>query len=757
MSVILLGFAPEFELTSRLAEELKTLGFETHLASSGYEVIRECLRLRPAAVLLENGITECDILKTTVWLRQDDRTSSIPQFLINRNGDNGYPDKRRIESLADKVCSFNASFSVQEEVEEIAVALKDYEESIGLFSSAEEPPPTDLPSKGAILADLAEAFEERYIKSRLMLRLFQVTRNLDEVDYFVKSLLMQVATIFNCEIVSFLWKSNYVTEYNLIASPVDLGIFEALRRHNQRVAKLEGWGRDEPKDLITWGRKLLRDGGGQISEEAFSTHSVSVDIKFRNILRGRLTLVSQNASPGYWDREMLTDFQNQLALIFSNFIMYHDLETNLSRDNRIFQSIRELAGISTLELGSFRSFLLQSLLILLDLYSTTCGAVVILDDDNRPEEIYALGESENFFRALASRGRNILEIVLEDPAIYTFGGERAGEVIGRPLDTEKLDNLIAVPLQYEDITYGILLLTNIQPFYSVKEIKFLAIFAKQIANQIHSHKTYSVEHLEKRSLEEQLTVARDIQKGLLPKGEFSHPYFDFYAKSVPAKEVGGDFFDYYPLDEDWVGVAIADISGKGMPASLLMSVSMTIFRSIFENEQKPAHFLAKANAILAKEFFPDKFVTALFGMFGPGVLKVASGGHHPIIVYRASENIFEHYEPEGMALGIIDSLEFEEIEIGLSKGDVVIFFTDGLCEASNPEKEQFGYQGIERVTRAKAAESAKDIVEGLFEAVEEHTQGVQAFDDTTVIVAVAKEGIEEETRDGKGGCEVTIL
>jgi serine phosphatase RsbU (regulator of sigma subunit) len=755
MSIVILGFSPGYALGENLSEELRRLGFEPQRVSSGYDVIKACLHHRPAAVLLENRLSDFDVLKTAVWLRHNKHTSGIPLFLVNNPSQNGVMDRNRLSGLTDQVCSFNTSFSSDEKVDEIAAALKHYDDKFGLHMAAVDDEPPEIPTKDAIVVDLAEAFEARYIKSRLMLRLFQVNRNLDEVDYFVKTLLTQISNIFECELVSFVWKGSTLTEYNLVTSPLNQNIYDALKRSNDKLCASIDSKAAKSVDLITWGRKFLVPGNSELNDEDMKSISVSVDIRFRHLLRGRITLTSAKAVMQDWDKEMLEDFQNQLGLIFSNFIMYHDLETSLSRDNKIFQSISELTGITTLELGSFRSFILQALLILLDLYNTTCGAIILLSED-KVEDVYALGESENFFHSLSSEGEPIVKMVMNNPDKYAFASAKSIDPSIKTLDNEAIGNLIAVPLKCTDKIVGVLLLTNVNPFYSVKEMRFISIFAKQIANQIYNHKTYSDEHIERRSLEEQLNVARDIQRGLLPKGTMHHKYFDFYARSDPAKEVGGDFFDYYPLNDDWLGVAIADISGKGMPASLLMSVSMTIFRSIFENDQRPGQFLHKANDILAKEFFPDKFVTALFGMFGPGMLKLASGGHHPAIVYRTSEDSFEHFEPEGMALGIVDGSDFTEMEVKFNPGDIVVFFTDGLCEAANPEKEQFGYKGIEKVLRENAGASPEEIVDALFDAVTEHVQGMPAYDDTTVVAAVANANVAGLNFNENTGCECII-
>jgi serine phosphatase RsbU (regulator of sigma subunit) len=754
MSKVLLGLVNGCELATELVEALKGLGYETHVVYSGYDVIRDAVRLKPSAVVLHSSLEDCDILKTSVWLNRNKVTSQIPQFLISTLNEDDTFEKWKLNGAAETVCNFKARFSPDDGAEAIAQGLKKFEEANGLSPSSDGEPSSEPPSQGAIQADLVEAFESHYIKSRLLLRLLQINRNINEVDYFSKILMEQVAGLFECELISFLWKGECVTEYDLITGPVELGMFEALRRLNQGIVRESGWGGEGPTDLITWGRQFLADSGEEVDPDILAARSVKIDITFKEALRGTLTLATANPSPDFWDTELVVDFKNHLAPIFSNFIMYQDLEMNLSRDDRIFQAIGELAGISTLELESFRSFLLQSLLILLDLYSTNRGAIVMVGENQLPDETVALGESEEFFTSLTSGGESIIDRVLKEPGLYAFGREVSEEDGIEQLDEDTLENLVVAPLECTENLFGIVLLANIHPFNTGKEKKSVMTFAKLISNHIYN-KTLSDEYVDKKSIEEQLTLAREIQMGLLPDGEMNNKAFDIFAKSIPAKQVGGDFFDYYPIDEEWLGVSIADISGKGIPASLLMSMTKSVFQSLFEAERHPSEILTKANNILAKQFFSDKFVTALFGLFVPNRLVLASGGHHPLIVYRTSEDRFEKIDPDGIALGIMENAEFEVAEVEFEPGDVAVFFTDGLCESSNSENEQFGYERIEQVVRAKALNGAEAIVEGLFEALEEHTAGMPAFDDTTVMVAVAKSGEMDYPADTKDESEDT--
>jgi len=736
MSFILLGLGRSSISTSGLTNELKDLGYDLKVVNSGYDVIREAVLNRPAAIILHVGLVDCDVIRTSMWLTSNKGTSEIPQFLVQRDNKNATYEDWKFNGATDTLCNFKGRFTQDSGVEGIASAIKAYADAGG-FSVPDSELGAEPPSKEVIQKDLVEVFESQYIKSRLLLQLLQVNRNINEMDYFAKVLMEHVASMFECELVSFLWKGEDVTEYDLITAPIELGMFEALRRVNQATVRESGWGGDGPTDLITWGRQHISNGGEEMDAKAFASLIEKVDIVFRGDHRGTLILVSKHGSPGLWDSELVTDFKNHLGPVFSNFVMYQDLELNLLRDDRIFQSIGELAGVSTLELENFRSFLLQSLLILLDLYSTNKGAIVIIGSDGCPAETLTLGESEDYFLFQTSGGESIIDRAVKEPRLYAYAHEASSEKDIEQLDDQDVENIVIAPLNCGYDFFGLVILANIRPFNMDKERKSITTFAKLVSNHIHN-KNLSDEYIDKKSIEEQLTLAREIQMGLLPPGEMQNKAYDIYAKSVPAKQVGGDFFDYYPIDEEWLGLSIADISGKGIPASLLMSMTKTLFQSLFETHRHPADVLSKANNILVKQFFSDKFVTALFGLLIPGRLVLASGGHHPLIVYRAAEDSFEEIDPDGIALGIIEDAIFEVAEVEIKPGDVGVFFTDGLCESANSAREQFGYKRIEEIVRAKSKDGAKALVDALFAALEEHTEGMPAFDDTTVIVIVAK-------------------
>ncbi len=738
MTSILLGFEQECKLAQDLNEELRKLGYETILVYSGYDVIKAAVTQKPAAILLHSNLKDYDVLRTSVWLSKDNATNEIPQFLISNDG-NGQPHHFwEVNKAAETACCFSGITDAEKGVEGIIEVLQKFAESSGLCSGPNGQSPVTAPTAEQVDTELVEAFETHFIKSRLLLQLLQINRNINEVDYFAKILMEQVARLFECRLVSFLWKGDLVTEYDLITAPLNMGKFEALRQWNHKAVSDAGWGNDGPTDIITWGRDFLVDAEDEYTIDDLSKEYVKVDIVFRNQQRGRLILAEAGDKTEITDTYLIADFKRHLAPIFSNFIMYQDLEMHLIRDDRIFQSIGELAGVSTLELENFRSFMLQSLLILLDLYSTNKGAIISVNSSGEINDVATLGESEEYFTKLTSNGRSIFERALEDNCFRMYSKEPSSDDEIELIDGDKVDNVVVAPLGCSERFFGVAMLTNIRPFNTGKEKKSIDTFAKLISNHIYN-KNLSDEFIEKKSIEEQLHLAREIQMGLLPDGEASNKSFDIYARSTPAKQVGGDFFDYYPIDEDMLGISIADISGKGIPASLLMSMTKSVFQSLFESEKQPAMLLSRANNILARQFFNDKFVTALFCLVTAQRMVFASGGHHPILVYRAEDDVFEKYDPDGIALGILEDPVFETAIIDFQPGDVAILFTDGLCEASNAEHDQFGYERIEAVVREKAKSGAREVVDRLFEALEEHTSGLPAFDDTTIIVLIARE------------------
>jgi sigma-B regulation protein RsbU (phosphoserine phosphatase) len=236
----------------------------------------------------------------------------------------------------------------------------------------------------------------------------------------------------------------------------------------------------------------------------------------------------------------------------------------------------------------------------------------------------------------------------------------------------------------------------------------------------------------------ELRIASDIQRSFLPEKIPSIPGFDLAATFIPAMEVGGDFYDFIPGDGK-LGMVIADVSGKSVPAALFMALSRTIVRINATHHEKGTDVLEDANDMICADSKEGMFVTLFYGVLDDNSrsLIYANAGHPPPLLMRRSRNNFERLEVTGIALGAMGGAKYEERRVELSSGDVLVLYTDGVNEAENSNSEQYG---IERL-RSKICESchlsAQGILDNILEDISHFCEGQAQFDDITMVVAKA--------------------
>ena len=241
---------------------------------------------------------------------------------------------------------------------------------------------------------------------------------------------------------------------------------------------------------------------------------------------------------------------------------------------------------------------------------------------------------------------------------------------------------------------------------------------------------------EKERVEKELEIARGIQQSFLPERPPEVPGFDLAALSQPAKEVGGDFYDFIPVGSQKWGLVIADVSGKGVPAALFMALSRTLVRANVSDDVTVSEAIRKSNDLIAENDRSNMFVTLFYGVLDPqkATLTYVSAGHNPPIMLRRGPNDIIMLQAKGVALGVLPGIGLEEKEISLGKGDVVILYTDGVTEAINESEEQFNHERIIAIAEENRDLPAVEIVERIKDGVLEFSRGQPQFDDITLMV-----------------------
>jgi sigma-B regulation protein RsbU (phosphoserine phosphatase) len=268
------------------------------------------------------------------------------------------------------------------------------------------------------------------------------------------------------------------------------------------------------------------------------------------------------------------------------------------------------------------------------------------------------------------------------------------------------------------------------------DVKLLTTFGAQAAVAIERARLHE-ELMEKWRLEEEVRIARTIQERLFPRVVPVLPGFDLAGLNVPSRRVSGDLYDYFTVVPGHVGIMIADVAGKGVPAALVGATLRASLRTEIQNTYSIKTILSKINALLLESLEPTRFVTGVYGVLDvdSGRLTYSNAGHNPPLWLRPDDTVEWLWEG-GTVLGAYPQASYAEGAIQLTKGDVVVLYTDGITEAQCPEGEEFGSQRLVDVVRRERGRSAEEICRELIREARLH-EGIEQADDLTVLIIKA--------------------
>ncbi len=273
--------------------------------------------------------------------------------------------------------------------------------------------------------------------------------------------------------------------------------------------------------------------------------------------------------------------------------------------------------------------------------------------------------------------------------------------------------------------------------YSDDDLEILMMLASQVAIIIEKVMLHE-QLIEKKRLEGQLEVARQVQLELLPANDPKLPGFDISAYNFPTEEVSGDYYDWVSIYEDQIALVIADVSGKGVPAALLMAFLRASLRAASHVGYAPQISMAKVNYLLWESIERNQFVTAFYGILDTGnrTLWYANAGHNPPLLLNAKGEA-KFIERGGLPLGMFRDTRYHQYYLSFAPGDLLVLYTDGVTEATNPQGEEFGRERLVHAVRAAAGGSARDLITSLQDEVLSWTDGKGASDDITFFVIKA--------------------
>ena len=297
---------------------------------------------------------------------------------------------------------------------------------------------------------------------------------------------------------------------------------------------------------------------------------------------------------------------------------------------------------------------------------------------------------------------------------------------------------LVVPLLLQDRLIGVLDLESTDPnAFTAEHERMLATLGSYIAIALENARLYEEARESERRLQTDLATAREIQRGLLPTGAREVPGLELAAAYAPARELGGDFYDFLPYGQGRLAMALGDVSGKGTAAALFASLAIGIVREhIVEHPCPPAEMLRMLNSRLYSAHFDSRFIATLFSVYDASTRRLTisnGGGPYPLLV---RDGAVQSVRVAGIPLGLFPDTQYDEVTLELVPGDTVLFASDGILEAFNADLEEFGADRLDAVLSSVSPDqSAEDIAALILAATDDYSgAGVIPSDDRTLLV-----------------------
>ncbi len=365
------------------------------------------------------------------------------------------------------------------------------------------------------------------------------------------------------------------------------------------------------------------------------------------------------------------------------------------------------------------------------------GVITLVDrDSNNPMKtlvraMVSSSEHEEFHLTQALLGwmhLNKKPLLINDP--------RSDERFRGIAWDESVRTLLCVPMIVKSELKGVITLSNKKegkPFTDDDQ-RLLAIIAVQ-SGQVIENARLNEREKQLLKMQEEVRLAAKIQADLLPKEAPVITGYDIAGQSIPAQVVGGDYYDFIPMNDSRIAICLGDVTGKGLPASLLMANVQATLRSQSFIHTSAQKCVERSNAFLFQSTSAEKFVTLFYGIldFGQHTFSFSNAGHdHPFLIQLDQQLV--RLKTGGIMLGMMETFPFEEETLSLDSGSLLVMYSDGIAEAMNANHEQFGEQRIAEVLQSHQALPAAQIADALMHAAKTHTGTAPQSDDMTIVV-----------------------
>ena len=410
--------------------------------------------------------------------------------------------------------------------------------------------------------------------------------------------------------------------------------------------------------------------------------------------------------------------QKSMQLEYSNQILERRVE-NLSNLNSLSRAV-----LSVLDLDNIIN-------IILDAYFVLTGAKRI--------SLY-LWESEGLINKKTKGECNFKEnLLFSEEEMREFSKkdyQETYEKLSKKFTLADNEIIVISPLVVKEKQLGVIYVVEDKNKLIDLDEETISALVIQVSIAINNAKIYS-ELLIKERMSNELDVASRIQKKILPADMDEIFGLEIAQYFEPAKEIGGDYYDYTILDDNVFSITIADVSGKGVPAAFLMALGRSVLKTLtLTGDFAPNENLNELNKIIYSDITEDMFITMIHSKYNREnkTLYYSNAGHNPLVVYRAKEDTVELHTVKGVAIGFLDEYRYKQGEIQLDKGDIVIFYTDGITEAENKDKEMFGTDRLKEVIYQNKDKSPKELREEILEAINRFRKDYEQTDDLTFVI-----------------------
>ncbi len=513
-----------------------------------------------------------------------------------------------------------------------------------------------------------------------------------------------------------------------------------------RTAAVKGLTGLQPGDLVRAGEvptdRLLRDGE---VPETLTRHRVELvlPVAFGHRRIGLIGLGKKATGQPFEDQELevIQSLVNMSSSAVHNSIIVEelkqanrDLDGKIQQLNTLFDLSQEFnATVERDRLAKLFSFALMGQMLvgkhLFLLRRTTGGGAVVVADAHDFEVVSAKGVRD------AALEPDLIRRLCEQKDLLLFEGD--GEASDAWEGLRRRGLVLVLPLRQHGETCGLLCLgpKMTGQRYQPDDVEFLYALGNLALVSIQNAHLVE-EQIEKEQLEKEIRLAREIQEGLLPQQIPTLPGVEIAALAVPSREVGGDYFDVVRLGERRLLLAIADVTGKGVPAALLMANLQACLHTLFPMDLTIEEATGHINRVICENTGFDKFITFFQGIYDASErsFHYVNAGHNPPMLVHADGRI-ELLEQGGLLLGVMKNVPYARGVVTLAPGDVVALFTDGVTEAMNPDEEEYEERRLEACLTAHHHLSAQAILDAVRDDVRRFTGDVAVLsDDCTMVV-----------------------